>query len=122
LKPDEVKAFQRIVDTLPKNWMDFSSYRKRLVRDGSAPFKCRAGSRYLYIDEFGNVNWCSQTRTVWSKALANYTREDLREQFSTYKSCNKTCTLGCARSASHLDKWRGQARPIATAAPTAFPV
>ena len=40
----------------------------------SAPFKCRAGSRYLYIDEFGNVNWCSQTRTVWSKPLANYTR------------------------------------------------
>ncbi len=74
LKPEEVKAFQRIVDTLPKNWMDFSSYRKRLVRDGSAPFKCRAGSRYLYIDEFGNVNWCSQTRTVWSKPLADYTR------------------------------------------------
>jgi MoaA/NifB/PqqE/SkfB family radical SAM enzyme len=108
LGPDEVKAFQRIVDTLPKNWTDFSSYRKRLVRDGSAPFKCRAGSRYLYIDEFGNVNWCSQTRTVWSKPLANYTREDLREQFNSYKSCNKTCTLGCARSASHLDKWRSQ--------------
>ena len=81
LKPDEVKAFQRIVNTLPKSWIDFSSYRKRLVRDGRAPFKCRAGSRYLYIDEFGNVNWCSQTRTVWSKPLTNYTREDLREQF-----------------------------------------
>ena len=36
LKPDEVKAFERIVDTLPKSWMDFSSYRKRLVHDGSA--------------------------------------------------------------------------------------
>ena len=110
LKPDEVKAFQRIVNTLPKSWIDFSSYRKRLVRDGRAPFKCRAGSRYLYIDEFGNVNWCSQTRTVWSKPLTNYTREDLREQFHTYKSCNETCTLGCARSASQLDNWRAQAQ------------
>jgi MoaA/NifB/PqqE/SkfB family radical SAM enzyme len=108
LKPEEVKAFQRIVNTLPKSWMDFSSYRKRLVRDGRARFKCRAGSRYLYIDEFGNVNWCSQTRGIWSKPLTNYSREDLREQFHTYKPCHETCTLGCARSASQLDNWRAQ--------------
>lgn len=109
LKPEEVKAFERIVDTLPKSWMDFSSYRKRLVHERISPFKCRAGSRYLYIDEFGNVNWCSQTRTVWSKPLLNYTCHDLREQFHTYKGCNETCTLGCARSSSQLDNWRGQA-------------
>jgi MoaA/NifB/PqqE/SkfB family radical SAM enzyme len=109
LHPDEVKAFQGIVETLPKSWVDFSSYRKRLVRDGTAPFKCRAGSRYLYIDEFGNVNWCSQTRTIWSKPLTSYTQADLREQFHTYKACNETCTLGCARSASQLDNWRPQA-------------
>jgi MoaA/NifB/PqqE/SkfB family radical SAM enzyme len=114
LRPEEAKAFQRIVDTLPKNWTDFSSYRKRLVRKGSAPFKCRAGSRYLYIDEFGNVNWCSQTRTVWSKPLANYTFEDLREQFFTHKPCHETCTLGCARSASHLDNWRRQQMVMAS--------
>jgi MoaA/NifB/PqqE/SkfB family radical SAM enzyme len=108
LKPEEVKAFQRIVNTLPKSWMDFSSYRKRLVRDGVARFKCRAGSRYLYVDEFGNVNWCSQTRGIWSKPLTNYSREDLREQFHTHKPCHETCTLGCARSASQLDNWRAQ--------------
>ena len=112
LKPEEVKTFQRIVETLPKSWMDFSSYRKRLVRDGRAPFKCRAGSRYLYIDEFGGVNWCSQTRSVWSKPLSTFTREDLREQFYTHKSCNETCTLGCARSASQLDNWRAQKPPV----------
>ena len=115
LKPEEVKAFQRIVETLPKSWMDFSSYRKRLVRDGAAPFKCRAGSRYLYIDEFGNVSWCSQTRALWSKPLTSYTGEDLREQFHTYKACHATCTLGCARSASQLDNWRQQAAPLARA-------
>lgn len=92
LKPEEVRAFQRIVETLPKSWMDFSSYRKRLLRDGAAPFKCRAGSRYLYIDEFGNVNWCSQTRSVWSKPLTNYTRADLRAQFYIHKPCHETCT------------------------------
>jgi len=110
LKPSngEVKTFEKIVRQLPKTLVDFSNYRKRLVRRGSAPFKCRAGSRYLYVDEFGKVNWCSQTRSVWSKDLMDYTRTDLREQFYQYKPCHATCTLGCARSTSQLDNWRSQ--------------
>jgi MoaA/NifB/PqqE/SkfB family radical SAM enzyme len=104
----EAKTFDKIVRQLPKTVVDFSNYRKRLVRDGSAPFKCRAGSRYLYIDEYGKVNWCSQTRDVWSKDLMDYTYDDLREQFYQYKSCHATCTLGCARSTSQLDNWRTQ--------------
>jgi MoaA/NifB/PqqE/SkfB family radical SAM enzyme len=110
LKPsdDEVKTFEKIVQELPKTVVDFSNYRKRLVRNGCAPFKCRAGSRYLYVDEYGKVNWCSQTRDIWSKDLMNYTAGDLREQFYQYKSCHATCTLGCARSTSQLDNWRAQ--------------
>lgn len=108
LSERELQVYERIVKKLPKSWMDFSSYRKRLVRDGVSPFKCRSGSRYLYVDEFGRVNWCAQTRNVWSKPLLTYTRDDLREQFHTYKSCNPTCTIGCSRSASQLDGWRAQ--------------
>jgi MoaA/NifB/PqqE/SkfB family radical SAM enzyme len=105
---EEIRTFEKIVRELPKTFMDFSNYRKRLVRNGSAPFKCRAGSRYLYVDEYGNVNWCSQTRNVWSKSLMDYTFADLREQFYQYKSCHATCTLGCARSTSQVDNWRAQ--------------
>lgn len=110
LKPSngEVKMFEKIVRQLPKTLVDFSNYRKRLVRNGSAPFKCRAGSRYLYVDEYGKVNWCSQTRDIWSKDLMSYTPGDLRDQFYRYKSCHATCTLGCARSTSQLDNWRAQ--------------
>jgi MoaA/NifB/PqqE/SkfB family radical SAM enzyme len=108
LNTEEVKTFESIVAKLPRSWREFSNYRRRLVRDRVAPFKCRAGSRYLYVDEFGNVNWCSQTRTVWSKPLMDYTLNDLREQFYSYKSCHATCTLGCARSASQFDNWRRQ--------------
>jgi len=104
----ELKTFERIVRQLPKTVVDFSNYRRRLVREGSAPFKCRAGSRYLYIDEYGKVNWCSQTRDVWSKDLMDYTCNDLRDQFYQYKPCHATCTLGCARSTSQLDNWRAQ--------------
>jgi MoaA/NifB/PqqE/SkfB family radical SAM enzyme len=108
LNSEEVKAFEKIVAKLPKTLVEFSNYRKRLVRDGSAPFKCRAGSRYLYVDEYGKINWCSQTRNVWSKSLMDYTSADLREQFYQYKPCHATCTVGCARSASQLDNWRAQ--------------
>jgi MoaA/NifB/PqqE/SkfB family radical SAM enzyme len=108
LKSEDVKVFEGIVKKIPKSLRELSDYRKRLIRDGTAPYKCRAGSRYLYIDEFGNVNWCSQTRGVWSKPLMDYTLSDLREQFYTYKSCHATCTLGCVRSASQLDNWRKQ--------------
>jgi MoaA/NifB/PqqE/SkfB family radical SAM enzyme len=111
LSREEVKAFERIVKKIPRTWKEFSDYRERLVRNGTAPFKCRAGSRYLYVDEFGKVSWCSQTRAFWSKDLMAYTLADLREQFYRYKSCHATCTLGCVRAASQLDGWRRQTLP-----------
>jgi len=108
LNSEELRSFRNVVGMLPRRWREPSDYRERLIRQGSAPFKCRAGSRYLYIDEYGKVNWCSQTRTVWSKPLMGYTRNDLREQFYKYKSCHATCTLNCARSQSYFDNWRRQ--------------
>jgi MoaA/NifB/PqqE/SkfB family radical SAM enzyme len=114
LNRQEVRTFEAIVAKLPRSWREFSTYRKRLIRGGVAPFKCRAGSRYLYVDEFGHVHWCSQTRTIWSKPLMEYSLRDLREQFYTYKSCHATCTLGCVRSASQFDNWRRQSAPAVT--------
>ena len=108
LSNEDLKMYENIVDKLPRRWPEFSDYRKELVRGRPAPFKCRSGSRYLYIDEFGNVNWCSQTRTAWSKPLLNYTLSDLQEQFYTHKSCSGTCTLNCSRAASLFDNWRRQ--------------
>jgi len=108
LSSEDLKAFENIVDKLPRKWPEFSGYRRELLRGRPATFKCRAGSRYLYVDEYGKVNWSSQTRNVWSKPLLDYTLNDLREQFYRYKSCHATCTLGCARSASQLDNWRSQ--------------
>jgi len=113
LSSEDLKAFENIVDKLPRRWPEFSGYRRELVRGRPAPFKCRSGSRYLYVDEYGNVNWCSQTRNVWSKPLLDYTLNDLREQFYNYKTCNATCTLNCSRSASLFDNWRRQ--PAVTA-------
>ena len=87
---------------------DSGAYRDRLIETGTAPFKCRAGARYLYVDEFGQVRWCSQTRASFGKDLRDYNLTDLRAQFHTDKTCAGTCTVGCVRTASNFDRWRGQ--------------
>src|SRR5882724_2774989 len=111
LNREEIKTFERIVEKLPRSWREFSSYRKRLVNEGTAPFKCRAGSRYLYVDEFGDVHWCSQTRGVFKKALLEYSKSDLKTQFYTKKTCADACTIGCVRTQSAYDEWRRQSMP-----------
>jgi MoaA/NifB/PqqE/SkfB family radical SAM enzyme len=79
-----------------------------LLRDGSAPFKCRAGGRYLYVDEFGIVSYCSQRRGSPGIDLLDYTADDVERGFYTPKGCEARCTIGCARRASAFDQWRTQ--------------
>lgn len=110
LRPDELAAWRRITRRLPRTWMDFRGFRNELVATGRSPFKCRSGSRYLYVDEAGLVAWCSQTRSLWSRPLDTYRLEDLQEQFETAKPCQDSCAIGCVRQASQLDEWRPQPR------------
>jgi MoaA/NifB/PqqE/SkfB family radical SAM enzyme len=79
-----------------------------MLRDGSAPFKCRAGGRYLYVDEFGLVSYCSQRRGSPGIDLLEYTADDVEREFYTPKGCEARCTIGCARRASAFDEWRAQ--------------
>ena len=79
-----------------------------MLRDGSSPFKCRAGGRYLYVDEFGKVNYCSQRRGEPGTDLLEYTATDVEREFNTRKGCEARCTIGCVRRASAFDGWRSQ--------------
>jgi len=106
LGPDELALIAEIRKRLGRRFMEGGDYRLRLINEGTAPFKCRSGSRYLYVDEFGVVRWCSQTREVFGVSLAEYTAIHLRQQFHTPKSCNAHCTIGCVRNCSRLDQWR----------------
>ena len=110
LSAEERLAYREVKRRIRGRLEDADAYRERLMRTGTAPFKCRAGVRYLYIDEHGCVHWCSQTRGVFTRNLSDYSLEDLRRQFFTPKTCNATCTVGCARTASAYDEWRGQDR------------
>jgi MoaA/NifB/PqqE/SkfB family radical SAM enzyme len=112
MKPSvaDLAAYAEAKRLLGRAGRESGDYRGRLIENGEAPFKCRSGSRYLYVDEFGDVNWCSQTRGVFTKSLLGYGVGDLRAQFGTRKSCNAGCTIGCARTASAYDEWRSQTR------------
>jgi MoaA/NifB/PqqE/SkfB family radical SAM enzyme len=111
LSPDDHALYQRLSHEMGRSFRESGNYRQKLLDHGRAPFKCRAGSRYLYIDEEGMVRWCSQQRETWGKALLDYTPQDLRAQFHTQKDCNTTCTVGCVRTCSKVDWFRPQGTP-----------
>ena len=111
LPPDELAAFEEVKRLLGRRGRESADYRQRLIEQGAAPFRCRSGSRYLYVDEFGKVHWCSQTMALFSKDLLDYTLEDLERQFHATKPCADQCTVGCARTASAFDAWRRQGHP-----------
>lgn len=91
-----------------RRFSESGGYRERLLAAQPAPFKCRAGARYLYVDEYGLVHWCSQKKSLFAKPLLDYTSADLAAQFHTPKPCTDYCTVGCVRSTSAYDEWRRQ--------------
>jgi MoaA/NifB/PqqE/SkfB family radical SAM enzyme len=71
-------------------------------------WRCRAGSRYLYICEDGLVHYCSQQRGYPAKPLMEYTVADVRREYRTAKSCAPRCTVACVHQISYIDFWRGK--------------
>ncbi len=120
LSAEERSVLSQIRGELGGRFREAHDYRDRILNQGAAPFKCRAGSRYLYVDEHGDIAWCSQTRGVFKKALLEYTPEDLRTQFYTKKTCADACTIGCVRTQSAYDEWRAQ--PDSFTGPKHLPV
>ncbi len=109
LGAEQLALYREITHSIGATFNESKDYRSRLSAGESAPFKCRSGSRYLYVDEHGMVRWCSQTFEGFGIPLEKYTYADLRRQFNTVKSCADHCTVGCARTCSRLDEWRPQA-------------
>ena len=83
-------------------------WEKKMIVEGESPWRCRAGARYFYVDEFGMVSYCSQRRGEPGIPLAEYGRAELKRAFNTVKECAPKCTIACVRRASALDEWRRQ--------------
>ena len=71
-------------------------------------WRCRSGSRYLYICEDGKVHWCSQQRGYPGIPLEEYTMEDFKREYKTEKWCAPTCTHSVRAPGRHS---RQLARP-----------
>src|SRR5919112_512595 len=74
-----------------KNYSRFNWFQKDIAYGRANDWRCRAGARYLYICEDGLVHYCSQQRGYPAKPLAEYTREDIRREYRTAKSCAPRC-------------------------------
>ena len=109
LKPLRAKEQEvyRAVKDLGKSWYArFNRFQQKIAYGQSHEWRCRAGSRYLYICEDGLVHYCSQQRGYPGIPLENYTREDLRREYHTEKSCAPYCTISCAQQIAMVDNWR----------------
>ena len=81
-------------------------FQDNLARGKPNDWSCRAGSRYLYVDEEGLVHYCSQMRGVPGIPLEDYSRADLSREFDTKKACAPYCTINCVQRVAVLDNWR----------------
>lgn len=87
---------------LPFTHIDYD-YGKKLLQGERPSWKCRAGARYLYVDEFGNVQLCASQMGQLAKPIEAYTFADMREQSQTEKGCEEGCSVGCAFRCSQVD-------------------
>ena len=70
-----------------------------LLGDDSRPWKCLGGSKFLYVNAAGEVQFCSQNRE-FHKPLLAMTLADLHANHR-HKACEPGCALGCVRLVSH---------------------
>ncbi len=90
-----------------------ASFQDNLANGKANTWRCRAGSRYLYVDEDGLVHYCSQQRGAPAKPLAEYSYEDLVREYDTKKSCAPYCTVNCVQQVGYMDNWRRPQRGVA---------
>ncbi|WP_446744878.1 radical SAM protein [Silvibacterium acidisoli] len=89
-----------------KNYSRFNQFQEAIANGQPNDWRCRAGSRYLYICEDGLVHYCSQQRGFPGVPLSDYTAADLKREFLTEKTCAPNCTISCVHQVSHIDHWR----------------
>jgi MoaA/NifB/PqqE/SkfB family radical SAM enzyme len=86
----------------PFTFLDYE-YGKALLAGETPEWKCRAGARYLYVDEHGDVQLCASQLGRLGKPILEYTKADLDANSKSYKGCEEGCSVGCAFRCSLVD-------------------
>jgi MoaA/NifB/PqqE/SkfB family radical SAM enzyme len=106
LLPNEAKVYFEMTHRRKTNYSRFDDFQEAIAQGQPNDWRCRAGSRYLYICENGLVHYCSQQRGYPGVPLSEYTTADIKREFLTAKSCSPNCTIGCVHRISYIDHWR----------------
>ena len=119
LNPEEASVYHQMTDRKKTNYAQFDHFQEAIVQGVPNKWRCRAGSRYLYICEDGLVHYCSQQRGYPGVPLAQYTTADVKREYLTGKDCSPNCTIGCVHRISYIDHWRSpQTRMVSPGPPT----
>src|ERR1700723_2057289 len=106
LQPEDAKVYFAMTARKKSNYAQFDQFQQAIAEGRPNDWRCRAGSRYLYICEDGLVHYCSQQRGYPGIPIADYTTADVKREYLTAKSCAPNCTIGCVHRISHIDHWR----------------
>ena len=106
LSEHEKEVYKKVKALGTRSYARWNWFQDKLAEGEEYNWKCRAGARYLYVDEAGMVHWCSQQRGTPGIPLMDYTTEDMEREYITEKWCAPTCTIQCVHQVGHLDAWR----------------
>lgn len=106
LGPREIQIFEEIMSLGKRSFSRFNDFQHSVARGREHEWRCRSGSRYLYICEDGLVHWCSQQRGYPGIPLTQYTAEMRQREYHTKKFCAPRCTVSCVQQVAMLDNWR----------------
>ncbi len=103
----EIEIFEEIMSMGKQSFSRINGFQHNIAKGQANDWRCRSGSRYLYVCEDGLVHWCSQQRGYPGIPLEKYTAEDLRREYFTKKHCAPRCTVSCVQQIAVVDNWRG---------------
>ncbi len=124
LLPRETEIFEEMMTLGKRSYSRFNHSQHNIARGQPNQWRCRSGSRYLYICEDGLVHYCSQQRGYPAIPLEQYTADDRRREFHTRKACAPRCTVSCVQQVALLDNWRApqNLKPAPAAVPAGEPL
>ena len=121
LGPREIEIFEEIMAMGKRGFSRINGFQHNIAKGKPNDWRCRSGSRYLYVCEDGLVHWCSQQRGYPGIPLEKYAAEDLRREYFTKKHCAPLCTVSCVQQIAVMDNWRGPQTLTPVAAPPSSP-
>jgi MoaA/NifB/PqqE/SkfB family radical SAM enzyme len=119
LGEEERRIYHEMQALEKSSFTRINSFQDNIAKGQPNDWRCRAGGRYLYICEDGLVHYCSQQRGYPGVPLATYTRDDLRREYLTEKSCAPHCTVSCVHQVSIFDSWRSPQQAAAESSASA---